>query len=135
LSYFFHQIYGRIPAYYGKNQFPVPVLQVPELIFEITVPFQPEPENIAVPVERTGIVFCKIRFPFPFRTTPFRSYPIYYYRCITVNVPYQHITVNITIIISLYCITAKITITHYQQYHCITRYIIVNESSRILSYG
>ena len=62
-----------------KNQDPVPVLPEPELIFEIPVPFQPEPDwlkNILVPVERTGIVFFKFRFPVPFRITPFRSYPI-----------------------------------------------------------
>ena len=63
---------------FGQNQFPVLVLPEPKPIFEISVPFQPEPEwltNIPVPVERTGIVFCKIRFPFCI--TPLRSYPTY----------------------------------------------------------
>jgi hypothetical protein len=53
----------------------------PDLIFEIPVLFKTEPDwlkIIPVPVERTGIVFCKIRFPF--LITSFRSYPNHWAR-------------------------------------------------------
>jgi hypothetical protein len=67
--------FQHIPAgIMAKFGFQVPILPEPELIFEIQVPFEPERlENIPVPVEITGIVFWKIRFPF--RITPFWSYP------------------------------------------------------------